>query len=102
MKRMIMSNTEAVEAATGDTNEGLDTVIADIEADFDFILSGLDKLGRMGTDKAKEGQAIGLEISGTLKTVLDTVNSAISGGESAPVVDEPAAEVPAEDLPAEE
>lgn len=52
----------------------LDENIDDLKADFDYVLDGLEKLGRMGSDKSKGALSISLELS----DMLNDINNEIS------------------------
>lgn len=69
MKRMILAATEG--------NEALDNAIKDLEADFDYIIEGLEKLSRTSTDKGKEALSIALELSQNLVNINNSISNAI-------------------------
>ena len=69
MKRMILAATEG--------NEALDDAIKDLEADFDYIIEGLEKLSRTSTDKGKEALSIALEFSQNLVNINNSISNAI-------------------------
>lgn len=69
VKRMILAATEG--------NEALDDAIKDLEADFDYIIEGLEKLGRTSTDKGKEALSIALELSQNLVNINNSISNAI-------------------------
>lgn len=69
MKRMILAATEG--------NEALDDAIKDLEADFDYIIEGLEKLSRTSTDKGKEALSIALELSQDLVNINNSISNAI-------------------------
>lgn len=69
MKRMILAATEG--------NEALDDAIKDLEADFDYIIEGLEKLSRTSTDKGKEALSIALELSQNLVNINNSISNAI-------------------------
>lgn len=69
MKRMILAATES--------NEALDDAIKDLEADFDYIIEGLEKLGRTSADKGKEALSIALELSQNLVNINNSISNAI-------------------------
>ena len=69
MKRMILAAIEG--------NEALDDAIKDLEADFDYIIEGLEKLSRTSTDKGKEALSIALELSQNLVNINNSISNAI-------------------------
>lgn len=69
MKRMILAATEG--------NEALDDAIKDLEADFDYIIEGLEKLSRTSADKGKEALSIALELSQNLVNINNSISNAI-------------------------
>lgn len=60
--------------AASSTDTPLDDNITDLKADFDYVLDGLEKLGRMGSDKSKGALSISLELS----DMLNDINNEIS------------------------
>lgn len=70
MKRMIVAATEQ--------NEALDEAIDNLKADFDYIIEGLEKLGRTSKDKSNEALGIALSISENLSAATQDVADAIT------------------------
>lgn len=67
MKRYVKS--------ASDTDSPLDDNIADLKADFDYIIDGLEKLGRMGADKSKGALSISLELSDMLSAINNKISN---------------------------
>lgn len=63
-----------VKSASG-TDSPLDDNIGDLKADFDYIIDGLEKLGRMGSDRSKEALSISLELSGMLSDITSEISN---------------------------
>lgn len=61
--------------AASDKNEALDEALADIKADFDYIIDGLEKLDRDGN--GKEALTIALDIRTDLMGITGRVTSAV-------------------------
>lgn len=70
MKRKIV----AAEAA----DNGLDEALDNLKADFDYILSGLEKLGRSGANASNDALAIAETISNALTDFTSQIASAVS------------------------
>ena len=70
MKRKIV----AAEAA----DNGLDEALDNLKADFDYILSGLEKLGRSGANASNDALAIAETISNALTDFTNQIASAVS------------------------
>lgn len=67
MKRLIYA------AASSDSP--LDDSLDDVQADFDYIIDGLEKLGRMGYEK--DALRIANELSEALISIEDSISTAI-------------------------
>ena len=61
--------------AASDQESPLDDNIGDLKADFDYIIEGLEKLGRMGSDKSKEALSVSLELSGMLSDITSEISN---------------------------
>ena len=61
--------------AASDQESPLDDNIGDLKADFDYIIEGLEKLGRMGSDKSKEALSVSLELSGMLGDITSEISN---------------------------
>lgn len=61
--------------AASDQDSPLDDNISDLKADFDYIIEGLEKLGRMGSDKSKEALSVSLELSGMLSDITSEISN---------------------------
>lgn len=70
MKRKIV----AAEAA----DNGLDEALDNLKSDFDYILSGLEKLGRSGANASNDALAIAETISNALTDFTNQIASAVS------------------------
>ena len=60
--------------AASEPDSALKDNISDLEADFDYIIDGLDKLSRMGSAKEKDALSVSLELS----EMLTDINNKIS------------------------
>ena len=61
--------------ASSDSDSPLETNISDLKADFDYIMDGMEKLSRMGSDKEKEALSISLELSGMLTDINNQISN---------------------------
>lgn len=66
MKRRIRS----VTAADDTKLSGLDDAIDTLKDDFDYLIAGLEKLGRTGINASNEGQAIVENLSTDIQSYL--------------------------------
>lgn len=68
-KRIIPNSHNSIVAAEGDNkpNAALEDALANLEADFDYIMSGLEKLGRSGVNTSNDALAIVENLSNDLK-----------------------------------
>lgn len=71
MKRYIMANKES--------DSELNINIDELEDDFSYIISGLEKLSRMGSQSEKEALSIALKLSGMLSEITDEISTTIVG-----------------------
>lgn len=83
MKKVIFSNRDAklakspVQASRADLDEGLQLMLDSIKSDFDYILDGLDKLGRSGPNSSKEAEAIAENLSHAMNGVIKEIASKV-------------------------
>lgn len=63
--------------AASDSESPLKTNMDELEADFDYIMDGLEKLSRMGADKEKEALSVSLELSGMLTDINNQISNLI-------------------------
>ena len=83
MKRVIRSSVspvrEPVRAAEGDTmDDRLDQALSDLKDDFDYAISGLEKLGRDGANSSNDALAIAETLSNSIQSTIDQIASAVS------------------------
>lgn len=80
-RRMITASSKPITAA--EENNALDDVIAAVKADFDYIVEGLETLGRRGAEPSKQAMAIATSISTDLEKHIGSIASAMTGGGNA-------------------
>lgn len=83
MKRVIRSSIEAVresvKAAEGETmDDRLDQALSDLKDDFDYAISGLEKLGRDGANSSNDALAIAETLSNSIQSTIDQIAGAVS------------------------
>lgn len=83
MKRVVRSSVEAlrksVKAAEGDTmDDRLDQALSDLKDDFDYAISGLEKLGRDGANSSNDALAIAETLSNSIQSTIDQIAGAVS------------------------
>lgn len=71
MKRYIKSSK--------DGESDLAVSIDELEDDFSYIISGLEKLSRIGSQSEKEALSIALKLSGMLSEITDEISTTIVG-----------------------
>lgn len=80
MKRVIRSslNSKPIEAADENTDTRLDDALSDLKDDFDYAISGLEKLGRDGANASNSALAIAETLSNNIQATLDQIAGAVS------------------------
>jgi len=83
MKRVIRSSVEAVrksvKAAENETiDDRLDQALSDLKDDFDYAISGLEKLGRDGANSSNDALAIAETLSNSIQSTIDQIAGAVS------------------------
>lgn len=83
MKRVIRSSLQAarnpVNAAEGETiDDRLDQSLSDLKDDFDYAVSGLEKLGRDGANSSNDALAIAETLSNSIQSTIDQIAGAVS------------------------
>ena len=83
MKRVIRSSLEiiqkSVQAAEGETiDDRLDQALSDLKDDFDYAISGLEKLGRDGANSSNDALAIAETLSNSIQSTIDQIAGAVS------------------------
>ena len=78
MKRMIYNSTRPVTAA--EESEVLDDAIAELKANFDYVVEGFEKLGRDGKDGQNRAQQILLELSSAVEGAVASVAQSFTSG----------------------
>lgn len=83
MKRVIRSSVEdvrrSIKAAEGETmDDRLDQALSDLKDDFDYAISGLEKLGRDGANSSNDALAIAETLSNSIQSTIDQIASAVS------------------------
>lgn len=61
--------------AASESDSALKDNISDLEADFDYIIDGLDKLSRMSSAKEKEALSVSLELSEMLVNINNKISN---------------------------
>lgn len=80
MKKVIKSslNSKPVEAADDNTDTRLNDALSDLKDDFDYALSGLEKLGRDGANANNSALAIAETLSNNIQATIDQIANAVS------------------------
>lgn len=83
MKRVIRSSVEdvrrSIKAAEGETmDDRLDQALSDLKDDFDYAISGLEKLGRDGANSSNDALAIAETLSNSIQSTIDQIAGAVS------------------------
>lgn len=83
MKKVIRSSVEAVrrsvKAAENETmDDRLDQALSDLKDDFDYAISGLEKLGRDGANSSNDALAIAETLSNSIQSTIDQIAGAVS------------------------
>lgn len=80
MKRVIRSslNSKPIKAADENVDTRLDDALSDLKDDFDYALSGLEKLGRDGVNSSNDALAIAETLSNSIQSTIDQIASAVS------------------------
>lgn len=78
MKRVIFNtckkeNKTPVTSSRVEIDEGLELMIDNIKSDFDYILDGLDKLGRSGANSSNDAKAIAETLSASLSSTIKQI-----------------------------
>lgn len=83
MKKVIRSSVQdarkSIKAAEGETvDDRLDQALSDLKDDFDYALSGLEKLGRDGANSSNDALAIAETLSNSIQSTIDQIAGAVS------------------------
>lgn len=80
MKRVIRSslNSKPIKAADENADTRLDDALSDLKDDFDYAVSGLEKLGRDGANASNSALAIAETLSNNIQSTLDQIANAVS------------------------
>ena len=70
MKRVLR---RSITAADDTVNEALDNAISTLKDDFDYAISGLEKLGRNGANAGNQAMAIAETLSNAIQSTLDQI-----------------------------
>ena len=57
----------------GQVDDQLSDMLDEIEDDFDYIISGIEKLARMGGTQAKEAKALAANLSSNLESTISQI-----------------------------
>lgn len=64
--------------AAAETDDTFDSQLSELKEDFDYILSGLEKLGRSGANATNAGKAIAENIQSSFTQFIDQIGNSIS------------------------
>ncbi len=64
--------------AAAETDDTFDNQLSELKEDFDYILSGLEKLGRSGANATNAGKAIAENIQSSFSQFIDQIGNSIS------------------------
>lgn len=80
MKRVVRSSLSAksIKAADETTDTRLDDALSDLKDDFDYAISGLEKLGRDGANASNSALAIAETLSNNIQDTLDQIANSVS------------------------
>lgn len=81
MKRLIRCSSSIMSADDGG-DDRLDNAISDLKDDFDYIISGLEKLGRDGANSSNDALAIAETLSNNMQSTIDQIADVVAGGSS--------------------
>lgn len=73
MKRVLKSVT-----AAENVDNGLDDAIKNLENDFEYLISGIEKLSRSGVNKSNQGLAIVENVSSSIQEFISQVADAVT------------------------
>lgn len=82
MKRLISASRphsrRPIRAAEGDKDNGLDDVMSNVSDDFDYLMSGIEKLVRSGPNAAQAAAALLENIQSSLDSFISQVADAVT------------------------
>lgn len=79
MKRVLR---QSVTAAADDAgNEALDNAISVLKDDFDYAISGLEKLGRDGANAGNQALAIAETLGNNIQSAIDQIANSVTASE---------------------
>lgn len=79
MKRVIRASLQRnVSAADESTDTRLDDALDALKDDFDYAVSGLEKLGRDGANSTNDALAIVENLNANIQSVIDQIANAVS------------------------
>lgn len=67
--------------AAEDKDSQVSDMISDLKDDFDFILSGLDRLDRQGANGRNDAMMLGENLSSSLEQHINELSSRLGGSE---------------------
>lgn len=70
-----------VQAAEDSTVDRLDAAIDELNDDFDYIISGLEKLGRSGANGENDALVIAENLQASLNTIISEIADTVAEGE---------------------
>lgn len=78
MKKLLKS---PITAADAGENEALDNAISSLKDDFDYAVSGLEKLGRDGANASNQALAIAETLNGNIQAAIDQIANSVTSAE---------------------
>lgn len=70
MKRYTNSR---IVSAESDDNQ-LDDLIDSLEDDFDYIIAGIERLGRSGSESSRNGLRVAKEVQSSFENIISTIS----------------------------
>lgn len=72
---------KSVQAADDSTVDRLASAIDELDDDFDYIISGLEKLGRSGANGENDALVIAENLQASLNTIISEIADTVAEGE---------------------
>lgn len=70
-----------ITAADAGENEALDNAISSLKDDFDYAVSGLEKLGRDGANASNQALAIAETLNSNIQAAIDQIANSVTSAE---------------------
>lgn len=79
MKKLVVNSSRSdIYGAEESTEDKLGQALSDIKDDFDYAVSGLEKLGRAGVNSSNEALAISETFSKSIQDVIEQIANSVS------------------------